>query len=63
MRKGTALYLKDMMERQNNNARIFMKSPPRMAKSVPNAAGLPEDKKMFLPVEAFDPMLDIEDPF
>lgn len=50
------------MERQNNNARIFMKSPPR-ASAKQAAPVLPEDKKMFLPVEAFDPMLDVEDPF
>jgi hypothetical protein len=61
-KKGTSLYLKEMMERQKNNSMIFSKSPLRVGKKLEIEEEAPEAKRMFLPIEAFDPLLDVEDP-
>lgn len=62
LRKGTSLYLKDLLQRQRNHARIFTTSPVRsvgISEAIPEVV---EDRKKFLPIEAFDPMLDVENP-
>lgn len=60
-KKGTSLYLKDLLDRQHQNSMIFAKSPTA-TKKVPSETEEIRQTRMFLPVEAFDPLLDIEIP-
>ena len=53
-----------MLDIHQLNSRIFTSSPKRSTQHhIEPEVEEPQSNRMFLPVEAFDPLLDVEEPF